>query len=110
MTKYQINPGEFRHVITVQRNAFTQNSFGEVTDNWIDVQTCRAGIYPLSGREFFNVETVNSEVSHKVNMRYLPGITPDMRIKFGQRAFRIISIVNFQERNILLQLLCKELI
>jgi SPP1 family predicted phage head-tail adaptor len=113
MTKFQIKPGEFRHVITFQKKAMTQNSFGEVIvsdDEWMDVKTVRAGIYPISGSEFFAAETYNSEVSHKVNLRYIPGITPDMRVQFKDRAFRIISIVNFQERNIMLQLLCKELI
>lgn len=110
MTRYRINPGEFRHVIKFQKQSDQQNSYGENNDNWVDVMNTRAGIYPMSGKEFFVAETVNSEVSHKINMRYMPGITPDMRIMFGERAFSIVSVINFQERNIELQLLCKEVI
>lgn len=110
MTRYRINPGEFRHVITFQKLENTQNNYGEPTETWKDILTIRAGIYPLSGREFYAAETVNSEVSHKINIRYMPGLTPDMRIKFVNRYFNIISIINFQERNVMLQLLCKELI
>jgi SPP1 family predicted phage head-tail adaptor len=113
MTRFRINPGEFRHIITFQKKSDGQNSYGEVSKNdsdWTNVVTVRAGIYPISGKEFYAAETVNSEVSHKVNLRYIPGITPDMRIKFGARTFKIFSVINFQEKNIELQLLCKELI
>lgn len=110
MSRYRINPGEFRHLIVFQKMSEEQNDYGEPIGNWVDVLTARAGIYPLSGKEFFAAETVNSEVTHKINMRYMSGITPDMRVKFGDRYFNIISVINFQERNVLLQLLCKELI
>ncbi|WP_066316958.1 phage head closure protein [Bacillus sp. FJAT-29814] len=110
MTRYRINPGEFRHVISFQKKSGVQNSYGEKSNDWVDVIKSRAGIYPVSGKEFFAAETINSEVTHKVNLRYLSGITPDMRIKFGERFFSIISVINFQEKNIELQLLCKELI
>jgi SPP1 family predicted phage head-tail adaptor len=110
MTRYQINPGEFRQIVTFQKKSGVKNSYGEIDNTWSDVIKTRAGIYPVSGKEFFAADTVNSEVSHKVNMRYVPGITPDMRIKFGERLFRIISVINFQEKNVELQLLCEELI
>jgi SPP1 family predicted phage head-tail adaptor len=110
MTRYRINPGEYRHVIEFESLENVSDSYGAPFDRWLHVLKTRAAIYPISGKEFYAAETVNSEVSHKVNMRYMPGITPDLRIKFGDRFFSIISIINFQEKNIQLQLLCKELI
>ncbi len=113
MSRYRINPGEFRHIITFQKLKGNQNEYGEEikgSTEWEDVHTARVGIYPMSGREFFAAETVNSEVTHKINMRYIPGITPDMRIKFGVRIFELSSPpINFQEKNTMLQILCKEL-
>lgn len=110
MSRYRINPGELRHIVTFQKKSDVQNEYGE-TNGWIDVlKQRRVGIYPISGKEFFAAETVNSEVTHKVKMRYDPNVTPDMRIKFGQRHLNIISVINFQERNVELQLLCKELV
>lgn len=111
MPRYNINPGELRHKITFQKfDKGQQNEYGEPIPNWVDVFTVRAGIYPISGKEFYAAETVNSAVTHKVNIRYVKGLTPDMRVKFGDRLFSIISIINFQERNTELQLLCKELV
>lgn len=110
MSRFAMNPGEFRHTITFQELSTMQNDYGEPIDEWKDIATTKAAIYPISGKEFYAAETVNSEVSHKINMRYKSGLKPSMRIKFGSRYFNIISIINFQERNIMLQLMCKELI
>ncbi|MCP8969721.1 phage head closure protein [Ectobacillus ponti] len=109
MTRFTINPGEFRHVITFQDRA-AANTFGE-NDAWTDVLTARAAIYPVSGKEYFTADRVTSEVTHKISMRYMPGtsISPDMRILFQGRIFQIVSVINFQERNVMLQLMCKEL-
>lgn len=110
MSRYRINPGELRHRITIQKLDNSQNEYGEASELWEDILNVRAGIYPISGKEFFAAETVNSEITHKVKIRYIEGIMPNMRIKFNNRIFSIESVINFQERNIELQLLCKELI
>jgi SPP1 family predicted phage head-tail adaptor len=109
MTMFRLNAGKYRHPITIQKLVQTENSYGETTDEWIDETRMRAGIYPLSGKEFFSAEAVNSEITHKVHIRYISGITSDMRIIFNERIFNIISApINWQEKNVELQLLCKE--
>lgn len=114
MTRYRINPGEFRNTIVFQKinkDENDQNDYGEPVEKWDDIITTKAGIYPLSGETFFAAEKENSKITHKINMRYIPGITTDMRIKFGERFFQMVSPpINFQERNIELQILCKELV
>lgn len=109
MSRYRINSGEFRHPIAIQKLDKIRNEYGEIIDTWVDFIEVRAAIYPLSGKDFFSAETLNSEVTHKINIRYVEGITSAMRIKFGVRYFEIISPpINFQEKNVLLQIMCKE--
>ena len=109
MSRYRINPGEFRHRIIIQKMNKIENDYGELLDTWVDFLEVRAAIYPLSGKDFFAAETTNNEITHKINIRYVPGITSAMRIKFGERYFEIISPpINFQEKNVLLQIMCKE--
>lgn len=110
MSRYRINPGEFRHIITFQEMEERKNSFGEMTKVWGDRFSTRAGIYPLSGKEFFAADKENSEITHKINIRYRTDINNNMRIIFEGRAFSIESIINFQERNILIQIMAKELL
>lgn len=109
MSKYRINAGDFRHLITIQKLDKKRNEYGELIEDWVYFLEVRAAIYPLSGKDFFAAETLNSEATHKINIRYVEGITSAMRIKFSNRYFEIISPpINFQEKNILLQIMCKE--
>jgi len=108
MSKFVINGGLYRHPVVIQKQTTITNDYGEQLTQFVDVAKTRAAIFPISGREYFASESVNSEVSHKINMRYLPNITPNMMISYNGRSFRIISVVNFQERCRELQLMCKE--
>lgn len=115
MSMFQINPGKYKHIIHLQKLSDTQNEYGEVEDEetkWVDVAKSRAGIFPLSGKEFLSADKEFGEVTHKIHIRFIPNIhiTSDMRIKFGQRIFQLtVPPINFQEQNKELQLMCKEL-
>jgi SPP1 family predicted phage head-tail adaptor len=113
LTRFSINAGKYRHVITIQQLLTTENTYGETIrnddTNWEDVLTTRAGIFPISGKDYFNEDVINAEITHKIQMRYQTGIDSSMRIKFGNRIFDIISPpIDFQERHREIQLMCKE--
>jgi SPP1 family predicted phage head-tail adaptor len=110
-----VNPGKYRHVITFQSQVETDNPYGERPrnddTNWENVMTTRAGIFPISGRDIFEAMRTDSEITHKIFVRYDPNfkINSSMRILFDGRIFDIISPpINFQEKNIELSILCKE--
>lgn len=115
MTMYKINPSKYRHIVTFQKVIEVDNPYGErpkIDDSdWENVLTTRAGIFPISGKDIFEALMTESEITHKIHVRYHPTIKIDstMRIKFGDRIFSIIAPpINFQERNIELQILAKE--
>jgi SPP1 family predicted phage head-tail adaptor len=108
MTIYRINAGKYRHIVTFQRLSKAQDSYGQNTI-WEDAFTARVGIFPISGREILTVDVKNGEISHRIHIRYTKGIDTTMRIKFGERIFEIVTPpINFQERDLELQLMCKE--
>ena len=100
--------GKLRHKITIQDYTESQNSYGEVTKTWSDYATVWASIEPVRGREFWDSKQINAEITAKITIRYLAGVTPKMRIKYGARIFEIISVINPEERNKDLQLMVKE--
>lgn len=111
MSKYRIQAGRYRQVISIQQRQFGQNSYGETIQDWTNVFiNVRAGVAPIAGREFFDKEAVNPEITHRVHMRYVSGVKPDMRIIYGTRTLIITSVIDYQERHLELQLMCKELI
>lgn len=110
MTKFLINAGKYRNIITIQQQATTKDSYGAETQEWTDFLKCRALITPISGKDYFAADVIQSETSHRLSMRYYPGITADMRVNYNDRIFIIQAVINFQEFNKELQLYCKELI
>ena len=101
--------GKLRHRVNIQQQVTTQDSYGEAVNTWTDIySSISASIEPISGKEFFSGEKYNMEISHKIRIRYKSGIYPKQRVKFGSRYFDIETIINWQERNIEQQLMCKE--
>ena len=102
--------GRLRHKVTIQDYTESQNTFGEVTKNWTDYATVWAAVEPVKGREFWESQQINAEITTKVTLRYLAGVKPKMRILHDTRIFEIDSVINVDERNRELQLLVKEMV
>jgi SPP1 family predicted phage head-tail adaptor len=97
-----------RHLISVQEPIETQAADGSVVQAWSDYVVARASIEPLSGREYFSAQAEASSVSHRIRMRYVAGVTTKMRVVFDEREFEIESVINYEERNRELILMCEE--
>lgn len=103
-----MNIGKLRHRITLLRQVNEVNDYGASTQTWKRVATVWADVRPLSGREYFSAQQVQSEVTTQIWLRHIEGIKPTMKVKFGKREFEILSVLNIQERDVSLQLMCKE--
>ncbi len=100
-----MDPGKLNKRITFQLQDLDSED-----EDWKDIATTWANINPISGKEYYSAETINSDLTHKIRLRYRKGITPDMRILYNGRIFYIVSVINEFERNSILQLMCRELI
>jgi len=100
--------GKLRHFISIETATTVDSSTGAPEDTWVAFATARAQIIPVNGREYFSASQERASVTHKIKMRYLPGITEEMRIKFDDRIFEIESIINFQEKNKELEIMATE--
>jgi SPP1 family predicted phage head-tail adaptor len=100
--------GKLRHSITLEQVAETQDPDGSVIETWSSFANAQASIEPISGREYFAAQTTQAEVTHRISLRYLTGVTPKMRVKYGSRIFDILLVINTRERSVELQLMCRE--
>ena len=103
-----MNAGSLRHRFVIKTAQEIENTFGEIVETPLTFATVWASIEPLSGRELFQAQQVQAEVTHRVRMRYLAGVTAKMTGLFGTREFQILSVINPEERNRELVLMCKE--
>jgi SPP1 family predicted phage head-tail adaptor len=105
-----MNPGLFRHRVTFQSFVETTNENGFPVQDWTDVKTVWAMIKTVSGREYYEAAATQNENTVRFVIRYTTGINPDMRIKYKDRTFEILSVINDDERNITLTIIAKEVV
>jgi SPP1 family predicted phage head-tail adaptor len=91
--------GKLRNKIKLQANTVSLDVEGNATDSWSTAATVSGSIEALSGREALTNAQLNSEVTHKVTIRYYAGLTTKHRILFGSRIFSINSVINPAEKN-----------
>jgi len=95
----KLRAGNLRHYITIEQPVENFDSNKELITTWSTFSQVWAEILPLVGREYWSAKQVNAETTGKLRIRYIAGITPKMRIKFGTRIFDITGVINIEERN-----------
>lgn len=96
--------GDLRKRVTFQVRNTVSDTFGQQSTVWTDLFTTWASIEGLSARELFAAQSVQSEVTHAITVRYrpefaLPRAVAAMRVLYGSRVFNISGAVNTNERN-----------
>lgn len=106
-----MNAGILRHKIDIEQELLIKNTYGESTQTWV---IFKSGVFcsvePIRGREYFAADEVKSEVTHRIRMRYLFGMRTKMRIKYNNRYFNIIDIIDIMERHKEMQLMVTEVV
>lgn len=97
------------HTIALEQRPATTDTFGEQDLTWPTFMSgIPAKVAPISGREVLASGEIASEITHRVVMRYVSGVSADMRVNFNGRYFAIKAILDEEERNEKLTLMCAE--
>lgn len=99
--------GKLRHTIAIERATSEPNEIGEMIPTWAPIATVAASIEPLTGREYYAAQSLQSEVTTKIRLRHLPGILPSDRITHGAAIYDVLEVIDPEMRNIELVLMCK---
>ena len=97
---------------TIQKPKTATSTTGAVVDEY-ETHIANVPMYfeTMRGREFWEAKGLNAETIGKIRLRYISGITEDMRIILNSRTFEIIPpINNTYERNKELVLTVKEVV
>lgn len=84
--------GALDSLVTIQQATETQDAAGEPIAAWSTVVQVWAKIEAIQGREFFDAQVVQADLTHRVTIRYRSGIVPKMRIVYGSRTFEITAV------------------
>ena len=95
-----INAGELRNKITIQSQTASTNAYGESRTWGNYLANIYAKILPNSvGRDALGAAEANKEAI-KFQVRYVAGVTPDMRIVHGGQNYRITHCENVRGMNV----------
>lgn len=96
-----------RYRVNLLRVGASRDQFGG-TGSPVAFATRWAKLQPLSGKELFKAQQTVAEVTHKVTIRYMPGVKANQLVQFGSRIFEIQYIENIEFLNLELHLFCLE--
>lgn len=74
----------------------TRTGRGSLVAEWETVYECFADLVPLSGREYWEGQQTQADADYGIEI-LAPDelrITPRMRVKYGDRVFNIMSVLN----------------
>lgn len=93
-----IDAGKLRERVTVQIASGTTNTLGETVLSWSNSTAVWASVEGVSARESLVSGQQETTVTHRVRMRYLPGLTQQMRFSWRSRTLDIISLLEHGHR------------
>jgi SPP1 family predicted phage head-tail adaptor len=105
--------GKLNRKIRLQFLTVTKNPDATLVETWADVAGASfvpASLEPLKGREYFQAAAMTAENTIPVTIRYRPGVTAALRVLYGTRILNIRHVLNVEERNVKLILLCEEVV
>ena len=85
--------------MTVQIAIGTTNALGEAVLTWANSTAVWASVEGVSAREALAAGQQDVTISHKVQLRYLPGLTQNMRFGWRGRTLEIVSLLEHDNRS-----------
>jgi SPP1 family predicted phage head-tail adaptor len=99
--------GKLKHRVRLMRNGITLDG-GRALDMPTEVAKLWAWVNPLAGRELGQLRQTLPEVTHRVMLHFRPDVTQENWLEHNGRRLAIVSLINVNEDNTVLELLCVE--
>ena len=94
-----IDPGKLRERVTVQIASGTTNALGETVLSWSNSTAVWASVEGVAAREALAAGQQDTTITHGVRVRYLPGLTQQMRFAWRSRTLNIVSLLEYGNRS-----------
>jgi len=101
--------GDLKKLVSIEHETLTPDGMGGHVSSWTTwASNVWAAIWPISAKEQIQAGQETMIITHRVRVRYRRGLTGVMRIKYGSRYFNIVSVVNPNTDNRMIEMLCRE--
>ena len=104
-----MNAGRMRHRVELRTPKFANQS-GESNTTYSSLGTFWAEVEPVRGREYWQAQHENSEVTHRIRMRFVRRAKANANLVayYGDREFEVMTVIDPGERNTSIELMCRE--
>ena len=102
-----MSSGKRRHFVTIQIPIEVKSLSGAVATTWNDFATTWAKIETMRGYEKQSAQAAWPGVDSRINIRYIEGILPTMRILYAGKIHSIKSVNDIEERHREIDLICQ---
>ena len=96
-----------RERVTVQQATERRNSLGETTLDWATYAERWASVEGVTAREALGAGQLEVSITHRVRLRYIDGLTQQMRLLWRGRTLEIVSLLEHNNRSEH-ELICQE--
>lgn len=94
-----MDPGALRERVTVQVASGATNALGETVLTWSNSSAVWASVEGVSVREALVAGKQEVNITHRVRLRYLPGLTQSHRFAWRGRTLEIVSLLERSNRS-----------
>lgn len=111
MAKSNPLAARLKNKVIIQAYTDTIDAAGGPTGTWSNFITRWAAVVPLNGSEYFAAQQLAVDVNVRIRLRFdtlAATISPKHRVLWGSRTFDIMTVINPQERNKEIVLMCQE--
>jgi SPP1 family predicted phage head-tail adaptor len=103
-----MNIGKLNKRITFLKLDDIPDGLGQMTKGFVEQKTVWGSLYPVRGVEFYELQKIQSKVSHKCYVRYLDGITSNDYLKCRGKVYAIESAIDVDLEHKMLEIYCYE--
>ena len=89
--------GVLRESIVIETPVEIRNEVGEATQEWVEFARRRAGVEQIGYTELQRMNQTGGSATFTVRLRYVAGVSVNMRIRWVSRANRILYIASIVE-------------
>lgn len=103
-----INIGKLNKRITFKKLSEIEDEMLQEKQGLKTICTVWASFYPVRGTERYELQKIQSEISHKCYIRYRNDIDSDCFIEYKGKKYNIESAIDVDDEHKIIEILCYE--
>ena len=101
--------GRLRHRGVIEEKTASRDAYGAEVVAWVEVATVWMSVEPLGGREWFQAQGMQAEVTARLRMRHRSDVRPEMRVRVAGHVFDVMTAIDVGERGRELEVMVREI-